>query len=295
LRARFERAASDVERVVLAGALGLVGDSIGRPIAREMLGRDDPAILRRALEAVGNIGHGEDRDVVVRFLRHQAAEVSGRAVRALGRIGDRRSLAALQDLRARTAVSAIRASIEEAEIAIFARSELRGEDTTSHALMSSDPDGVTSVLDVVVRRAPFATRVRAWWDYLVGEAWLAFGLLGRAVARLERAATRRPNWGRAPVLMAVTLARRHEHARALAAFRRAVEADRAFVERHADAIAALARTFLARAEEVEREGRHDVALGLLGEALSLDLRRAPGNLRFELERRQESLRRDSRT
>ena len=45
------------------------------------------------------------------------------------------------------------------------------------------------------------------------------------------------------------------------------------------------------AKQVAREGRHDVARGLLGEALDLDLRRAPPAVRFELQRRRRTLQR----
>jgi hypothetical protein len=49
---------------------------------------------------------------------------------------------------------------------------------------------------------------------------------------------------------------------------------------------------LHRAEQVEREGRDDVARGLVGEVLTLDLRRAPGTVRFELKRKHDVLRRE---
>ena len=49
-----------------------------------------------------------------------------------------------------------------------------------------------------------------------------------------------------------------------------------------------------RAEQVEREGRDDVARGLVGEVLTLDLRRAPGTVRFELKRKHDVLRRGER-
>ena len=50
---------------------------------------------------------------------------------------------------------------------------------------------------------------------------------------------------------------------------------------------------IARAEQLEREARVDVARGLVGEALALDLRWASGPLRFELERRRDALRREA--
>ena len=55
-------------------------------------------------------------------------------------------------------------------------------------------------------------------------------------------------------------------------------------------IGVLARVFLRRAEEVEKGGRVDIARGLVEEVLTLDLRRVPSELRFELTRRQEQLR-----
>jgi hypothetical protein len=53
---------------------------------------------------------------------------------------------------------------------------------------------------------------------------------------------------------------------------------------------ALARSFLRRSEQVERDGRFAIARGLLDEVMALDLRRAPSSLRFEIGRRYEALR-----
>jgi hypothetical protein len=44
---------------------------------------------------------------------------------------------------------------------------------------------------------------------------------------------------------------------------------------------------------MERDGRTDIAGGLVEEALSLDLRKAPSDLRFALEQRMQT-RRDNR-
>jgi hypothetical protein len=52
----------------------------------------------------------------------------------------------------------------------------------------------------------------------------------------------------------------------------------------------LAQSFLQRAEVVAGAGRADVARGLLEEALALDLRRAPSNLRYALSHRLDALR-----
>ncbi len=77
---------------------------------------------------------------------------------------------------------------------------------------------------------------------------------------------------------------------ALAAFRRALSADRDWVEAQIGVARAVARTFLRRAEEMERAGRRDIALGLLDEVRTLDLRRVDEPLRFEIGRRADRLR-----
>ena len=50
----------------------------------------------------------------------------------------------------------------------------------------------------------------------------------------------------------------------------------------------MATTFLRRAEAVEREGRVDIARGLVDEALSYDLRRAGAEVRMALSERRKT-------
>jgi tetratricopeptide (TPR) repeat protein len=80
-----------------------------------------------------------------------------------------------------------------------------------------------------------------------------------------------------------------EHAQALTSFRRALDIDRSAVERSSHAVALAAQAFLRRAETVATDGRADVARGLLEEALALDLRKAPSELRFALSERLTAL------
>ena len=138
---------------------------------------------------------------------------------------------------------------------------------------------------------PTGARFKAFRSYLFGQLLLAFGVVKAGIARLEQAATLRPGWARPWVAIALNHARRRKHAAALAAFRRAIETDRSMVERNPITIRSLAQTFLRRAEQVERDGRHDIARGLLGEVLDLDLRRAPPAVRFEIQRRRKALQR----
>ncbi|MDH5491921.1 MAG: hypothetical protein OEY14_08200, partial [Myxococcales bacterium] len=109
--------------------------------------------------------------------------------------------------------------------------------------------------------------------------------------RFEAASARRPGWCAPLLALGQAFASRELYSRALVAFRRAIEANRAGLEANPRAVRALAHTFLRRAEQMERDGRHDIASGLVGEILTLDLRRAPSSLRFELERRHEARRR----
>ena len=116
------------------------------------------------------------------------------------------------------------------------------------------------------------------------------GAKNRAFARFEEAALSRPDWA-VPLLVAGMIhATRDEYGQALALFRRALDAERARVERNPLVIRAVARCFLRRSEQVQRDGRIAIARGLLDEVMALDLRRAPSSLRFEIGRRYEALR-----
>jgi hypothetical protein len=90
----------------------------------------------------------------------------------------------------------------------------------------------------------------------------------------------------------MAFARGEQYALALPAFRRAIELDRPRIERNPILVRAMAKSFLHRAEQVEREGRDDIARGLVGEMLTFDLRRAPGAVRFELKRKHDVLRKE---
>jgi Tfp pilus assembly protein PilF len=92
------------------------------------------------------------------------------------------------------------------------------------------------------------------------------------------------------VTLALVHARRNDNAQALASFRRALGIDRRAVENHSGASRMLAHAFLRRAEIMQREGREDIARGLLEEALTLDLRKAPSDLRLAIEQRLQRLR-----
>jgi tetratricopeptide (TPR) repeat protein len=224
---------------------------------------------------------------ILELLEHENPAVARAAVEALGRIADGRALAPLAELRGRVQRSALRAEIEEAESAIAARTELLGEDPPSKQASTVALD-TRRMLARVRTRDPAIVRARARLYNGFAYLWLLFGAVQRAVARFEAAAALRPGW-LAPVLaLALLHARLHQHASALAAFRRALDIDRAELEADSSAVTAMATTFLRRAEAMEREGRLDIARSLIEEALSYDLRRARPEVRLGLTERREA-------
>lgn len=298
LKTAFARTAIAEHRLVLAGALGIAGDLRGLPYAREALATRDDRMLPYALEALAYLGNAEDVLTVAELLEHSDPECVRAAVETLGRLGDGRALLPLSRLFSadtdakgpRPPISAaLRADAEEADAAIRARLELLGEEPP--ALASASQTFNTAKMAALVRRRrdPAVVRMRARWNVAIARLWLALGAPSRAIARLEAATIMQPGWVAPVVTMATVHARKGEHAQALSSFRRALEIDRYAVERSSHAIALAAQAFLRRAETVATDGRADVARGLLEEALALDLRKAPSELRFALSERLTAL------
>ncbi len=285
----YERSVVDAERTVLAGALGLIGDVRGRDYARGQLASGDERVLLSAVRAMESLATAEDVERLAPLLERTDPILLSHVIRALGSTGDPRALAPLIQLRRDRGLSALFADAEDAQAVIRANLELRGEEapelTESFALAHASATGVAQR-----KRDPIIVRLLGWWDFLIGHLWLGLTASRRAIARFERAASRRPGWSPPLTALALHHARKDRPAQALAVFRRALEADRPAVEGNLYGIRVLAKIFLRRADEVERTGRVDIARGLIDEVLSLDLRRVPGELRFELARRQERLR-----
>lgn len=285
---RFERSIVSEERVALAGALGMHGDCRGLPEVRSLLQQEQPSSILHALEAMETLGSSENSELVVRFLDHADIAIAAQAVRTLARISDGRALDALSERHSMTTVPALRAAIEDALSAIAARMELRGEEVAE-----------IDWSEVGDRPAPrkgsrdsLPAIVFGWRDYFMGRVWLLLGRMNWAVARFESAARRRAGWVAPVIGIGMAFARGEQYALALPAFRRAIELDRPRIERNPILVRAMAKSFLHRAEQVEREGRDDIARGLVGEMLTFDLRRAPGAVRFELKRKHDVLRKE---
>ncbi len=290
LAERFERSFAHEERVALAGALGMHGDCRGLTEVRSWLEAEQPQLLQRVLEAMESLGSPEHTDLVAKFLDHAEVAVAIQAVRTTARIGDGRVLEQLTERHNSTPIPALRAAIEDALSSIAARMELRGEEATTidWSEVGNKPNPRNGARD-----RPSAI-VLGWRDYFMGQLWLLLGRLTWAIARFESAATRRAGWSIPLIAMGMAFASREQYALALPAFRRAIEVDRPRIERHPILVRAMAKSFLHRAEQVEREGRDDVARGLVGEVLTLDLRRAPGTVRFELKRKHDVLTREEK-
>lgn len=288
LLAAYERSVVDTERIILGAALGRVGDHRAADYVRERLRDEDEHVLMRAIEALRTLGAADDVDALLPFLRSDDPIVATKAAHTLGRISDGRALSELRRLQRDGSVGALRAAAEEAADQIDARLVLRGEEPPSMSL--------TEVAEEIRAEAQndgndsLWTRLRAYRLYLSGRLWQLVGASRRALALFEAAATIRPNWALPLLVAGMSYAHRDEYAQALAAFRRALEAERGRVERNPLVMRALARCFLRRSEQVEQDGRTAIARGLLDEVMALDLRRAPSSLRFEIGRRYEALR-----
>ena len=283
---RFERSIVSEERVALAGALGMHGDCRGLPEVRSLLQQEQPSSILHTLEAMESLGSSENSELVVRFLDHTDIAIATQAVRTLARISDGRVLDALSELYNTTSVPALRATIEDARSAIAARMELRGEEVAEidWSEVGNKPVSRKGARDSL------PAIVFGWRDYFMGRLWLVLGRINWAVARFESAARRRDGWVSPVIGIGMAFAHGKQYALALPAFRRAIELDRPRIERNHILVRAMAKSFLHRAEQVEREGRDDIARGLVGEVLTLDLRRAPSTVRFELKRKHDVLR-----
>jgi len=293
LKTAYDLTAQAEQRLLLGGALGTTGDSRALGYVREAIAGGHEGLLRHALKALGELGGSDDVQAVTELLANRDPGVVMGAVQTLGRIGDARALRPLADLLRGAESSALRAEIEDSLEAIRARMELLGEEAPALSVAAHTFDTAQRAA-LVKRKDPATVRMRARWSFVLGHAWLAVGAFARAVARLEAAAALRPDWV-APVLgVALAYARRNESAQAVASFRRALEIDRGAVENNGAAAGMLAHVFLRRAEAVARDGRADIARGLLEEALSFDLRRAPSDLRFAIEQRLQVLRIETR-
>jgi hypothetical protein len=285
---RFERSFLLEERLALAGALGMHGDCRGLPEVRSSLEDPQPRLLLQALEAMESLGASEHTDLVSKFIEHPDVVIATQAARAAGRIADGRGLDELTERYNASSVPALRAAIEDALSAIAARMELRGEevatiDWSEVRNKPAPPKGSRDSLPAITL---------GWRDYAMGRLWLVLGRSTWAVARFESAAARRIGWASPLIGIGMAFAHQEQYALALPAFRRALELDRPRIERNPILVRAMAKSFLHRAEQIEREGRDDVARGLVGEVLTLDLRRAPGTVRFELKRKHDVLRRE---
>ncbi len=293
LRKAFAREVLEATRVALAGALGELGDMRGLGLVRGLLEEgEDPARAQSALAALESLGEPEDAERVVPWLGAEDPSIRLQAVRTLGRIGDARAMEPLLAALAEPDLPVgLRRAAEEALDAVRARMELRGEESVSLPLLGERPSMLPpSVGSEAEAAVGWRRRLSARWMYWMGRLWAALGARERALQLFEEGARRRPRWVFPRLAAARLQTRMGRYGAALASFRLALEADRRTVEASSTTMEALVLAFLRRAEQMERDGRREVARGLIDEVRTLDLRRVPGSLRFEVERRAEDLR-----
>ena len=290
LVAAYERSVIDVERIALGAALGRLGDERAGDYVRDQLKSQDEHVLVRALEGLRTVGKPEDVPSVLRFVRAGDPVIASKAAHTLGRISDGRGLSELSRIARETPMSSLRAAAEEAMQQIAARLVLRGEEPTGEGLEPRKVELAVRERAIDAAQPGLRVRLRAWRMYTYGRLWGFLGRRERALKRFADATEALPNWAMPMIVAATMHAARDEYAQALALYRRALELARARVERNPLIIVHVARCFLRRAEQVERDGRLAIARGLLNEVLTLDLRRVPSALRFEIGRRHETLR-----
>jgi HEAT repeat protein len=283
----YERSVVDTERIALGAAIGRFGDVRAAEYVRTQLRSQDEHVLIRAIEALRTVGNPEDVTALLPFLRSDDPVIATKAAHTLGRIGDGRALVELLRVVRETDVGALRAAAEEAIDQTRARLVLRGEEPPSESALPPPDDAPR---DTAPALPSLSIRLRSLRHYVVGRLWQLMGATNRALARFEEAVTCRPDWALPLIVAGLMHVGRDEYAQALALFRRALDAERRRVERNPLLIRAVARCFLRRSEQLQRDGRLAIARGLLDEVMALDLRRAPSSLRFEIGRRHETLR-----
>jgi HEAT repeat protein len=287
LVAAYERSVVDLERLALGAALGRVGDTRALDYVRVQLSSHDDHVLTRALESLRALGSPDDIPQVLVYLRGEDTVLASKAAHTLGRIGDGRCLAELMHAARESVVSSVRAAAEEALDQVRARMELRGEEAAREELVVAP---LLPAPGEPEKKAALVVRARALRWYTIGRFYQLLGARERALACFERATQCWQGWAIPALVAALIHIGRSEYAQALPLFRRALEAERARIERSPMWIRQVASCFLRRSEQVERDGRQAIARGLLDEVLSLDLRRVPSSLRFEIGRRHEALR-----
>lgn len=279
----FRRSQTPADRAVLGGMLGLHGDTSVLAELRDTMHAEDPRARLAAVEAIGPIATSADFEPLASLLGSGSLALDRAVVRSLGALGDARSVRLLRGLRDTDRGAALAVDVKDALRAVRAQMELRGEKDV--------PEG--AIAPVITRVAsPWWARAIASLHIAIAEVQAKLGWHTRALKRLERATLRARDLASPWVAKGRLFEARGSSAEALVVFRRAIEIDRAFVERTPNAVRAVARAFLKRSEATLREGRRDVAQGLLDEVLALDLGRVPSPLRLALRREREKLARE---
>jgi tetratricopeptide (TPR) repeat protein len=287
LRSAYHRTVIESHRAVMAGALGFAGDPLGADLVRSTFRSSaDPKARGAALEALEALGGPDDALHVAESFSSFASADLAHAVYVVGRTGDSRVLPFLDALEKSTKEPVVRVEIEEARKTILARLELRGELPANYSVVE-----VAIQPEVIARKPPIVRQFMGFRHYLVGVLYMTFGFRDRAIGRFLAAAEVLTWWAIPLISIGAIYAKEDDYGQALTAYRRALEREPARVQANSITMRLLSRCFLRRAEQLTKEGRRDIAAGLIAEANRLDLRKAPSVIRFEIARLERALRR----
>jgi tetratricopeptide (TPR) repeat protein len=287
LRSAYHRTVIESHRAVMAGALGFAGDPLGAELVRNIFRSSaDRKARGAAIEALEALGSPDDALHLAEAFSTFAPEDLAHAVYVVGRTGDSRVLAFLDALDKETREPVVRVEIEEARKTILARLELRGELPANYSVVE-----VAIEPEAIARKPTVVRQFVGFKHYLVGALYMTFGLRGRAIGRFLASAEVLTWWAIPLISIGAIYAKEDDYGQALTAYRRALEREPARVQANSITMRLLSRCFLRRAEQLTKEGRRDIAAGLVAEANRLDLRKAPSVIRFELARLERALRR----
>lgn len=287
----FRHSDDDMERVVIAGALGQHGDRSALPFLLERLEAGETAMREEVIRSLADLGAREAAPQLLPLLDSDRPAIVRAAASALVRCG---GAAALERLKAKAREKDVLGPhLADAADALYLRLRaadglpLEEEPRRLFASHRAEPSTTESPED----RGPpdLGARLTAILLFLWGLVAAAVFQRERAHAAFAAAAWRSPGWP-APLLREAQLHAAHGHDDlALEAYRRAMLSSRERVLGSARWVQRLGEACLRRADRLVEERRRGEALALLDELSGLDLRKADLDLRLAVTRRRDQL------
>lgn len=291
LRAAYRGSSDPTAKIVLGGALGQFGDRRALSFLLDRLEQERPSTLaEEVVRSLGSIGSAEAGPKLVPLLDDERGPLVRAAARALVRCGGVEQLHALQR---QTSTRQPQGNVlGDAAEALALRLQLTDQ------LTDEDERPVMPLASAKRQRAIAAAeatepdlqqRLRATSAFLLGLLWLALWQRPRALAAFSAAARLDPRAAAPHLREAALHAASSRDDLAIAAYRRALRANRRWVLRRPSWVQRLLRSYLRRADALVARRRRREALTLLDEVASLDLRQADLDLRLAMTRRRDRL------